>query len=687
LIALRKAIIHTSMARRLLPTRSSPDQSLRRLDLGRAFLQSEDIMVLSDSMTHLADLESLVVGEEATPDNPNPHMRYELNANWRHIDFTASRYSESLWSADLLLLGQWICKPNVVANLKQLSLRSTGLQERRSKIDDACFGGRVCTGMHGDRNCPSCRFREFVESVDENEQAGHPSYPAEQLWDPYCYTLDVDDTELVLSEKYLGVADCKLIAIWLSNICRKYAKLRLDGNYLSGSMPHEWDKIDVDVSGVEALGAVIHKLEHLQEVDLSNNLLGSNALLAYAAPVEGGSPLSGGLSVKLGVFRVLDISDNRIDAVGWRNFLDLCTHGDISTTCFGSGVTVVAKRNPILWTTAPSRPTEQDLVAVFPMQESLVKTYTKLADETANDPTPGSGEHISLRKVVADAHADAVAAGDQDSSKTDEASFQVDGMDAHWTDQEVVRVTGTKDDWLKIWKDACSCLTKVRFSGLDISDTGIGSYSREAVQMLAQALRQADCNSAAGCPLTVLTIDSTIDPDEPACYTLSSDSHTVDCECLLGPDDCNLIGEWLKLSSIRQRVRQVHLRTLTRHLTGSSSIGVRGKYYLARAVASRRDDSSEPVAVVKDPSENPSAICDSGFNLSSVEEIQLDIAYTAVMLRSDQLTIPGLRWTLRDLEGLTVGDVPAPGNIDVMPLRFKLGNRPVLSARLNVETA
>jgi hypothetical protein len=42
---------------------------------------------------------------------------------------------------------------------------------------------------------------------------------------------------------------------------------------------------------------------------------------------------------------------------------------------------------------------------------------------------------------------------------------------------------------------------------------------------------------------------------------------------------------------------------------------------------------------------------------------------------------------LRDLEGLTVGDVPAPGNIDVMPLRFKLGNRPVLSARLNVETA
>jgi hypothetical protein len=31
--------------------------------------------------------------------------------------------------------------------------------------------------------------------------------------------------------------------------------------------------------------------------------------------------------------------------------------------------------------------------------------------------------------------------------------------------------------------------------------------------------------------------------------------------------------------------------------------------------------------------------------------------------------------------------VPAPGNIHVMPLRFKLGGRPVLSARLNVETA
>ena len=31
--------------------------------------------------------------------------------------------------------------------------------------------------------------------------------------------------------------------------------------------------------------------------------------------------------------------------------------------------------------------------------------------------------------------------------------------------------------------------------------------------------------------------------------------------------------------------------------------------------------------------------------------------------------------------------VPAPGNIYVTPLRFKLGDRPVLSAHLNVETA
>jgi hypothetical protein len=31
--------------------------------------------------------------------------------------------------------------------------------------------------------------------------------------------------------------------------------------------------------------------------------------------------------------------------------------------------------------------------------------------------------------------------------------------------------------------------------------------------------------------------------------------------------------------------------------------------------------------------------------------------------------------------------VPAPANIYVMPLRFKLGGRPVLSARFNVETA
>jgi hypothetical protein len=37
------------------------------------------------------------------------------------------------------------------------------------------------------------------------------------------------------------------------------------------------------------------------------------------------------------------------------------------------------------------------------------------------------------------------------------------------------------------------------------------------------------------------------------------------------------------------------------------------------------------------------------------------------------------------IRGLHV--VPAPGNIYVTPLRFKLGGHPVLSARFNVETA
>ena len=37
--------------------------------------------------------------------------------------------------------------------------------------------------------------------------------------------------------------------------------------------------------------------------------------------------------------------------------------------------------------------------------------------------------------------------------------------------------------------------------------------------------------------------------------------------------------------------------------------------------------------------------------------------------------------------GVAATAVPAPGNIYATPLRFKLGGRPVLSARFNVETA
>ena len=43
--------------------------------------------------------------------------------------------------------------------------------------------------------------------------------------------------------------------------------------------------------------------------------------------------------------------------------------------------------------------------------------------------------------------------------------------------------------------------------------------------------------------------------------------------------------------------------------------------------------------------------------------------------------------SLTAAEDRASGTVPAPGNIYATPLRFKLGGRPVLSARFNVETA
>ena len=145
---LREAILHASMSHELLPSRSWADNTLRRLDLGETCLQAKDIVVLAESIAgdSLIALESLVVGEESTPEHPNPHPRYELDSQWSHIDFTAQRYCSSLWPADLMLLGKWICKPNVMKNLRRLSLRSTGMERLRSAIDDPCVGGNACTG-------------------------------------------------------------------------------------------------------------------------------------------------------------------------------------------------------------------------------------------------------------------------------------------------------------------------------------------------------------------------------------------------------------------------------------------------------------------------------------------------------------------------------------------------------------
>ena len=678
------------------------------LNLSGALLEPGEILIVAAAIATLPNLKSLSIGEEKTLDNPTPHAKYELDAEWDRLDFTAEKYSNML-RADFLLIGAWIGKNNVSGKLKRLSLRSTGLRGQRSRPADRCFQSNICTGEKGDKNCPSCRFKEFVK-LAEREESGFPSRPQPQFLDPYCYTLDVEDTELVLSDKYLGVADCKLIATWLDNICRKYTKLKLNGNLLSGSMPHKWDRIDVDVSGIEALGSVIHKLENLQEIDLSGNLLGSNALLAFAAPVEGGSPLSGGLSVKQGVFRVLDISDNRIDAEGWRDFLVLCSQGDIPIKHMGNGVSVIAKRNPILWTTSASRPSEQDLVGIFPMKEFRQKTYAKVANRPDVDSNTGiRNAAVSLRRIAEDDRSDAATASERESSKTDEFPFKIVGLDVHFTEQAFVKVTGTPLAWLKIWEESCDYLSRTRISGLDISDCGMASMDprylkdnckpvdlpRQAVTILAKALAKAETHSE-GCAISILTIDSTSNPDDPVHYTLSADfryesidrewdisdspctwdemdstrvskakashdairawradssrdhpgPHQLDLQhAQLGPDDAILVCTWLTLKHVRTQIKQVFVGHVESDIT-SSSIGVRGKFQLARVLGGY----TEAVGA-----QRPHWDFVNGPTL--VETVQIDLSDRVLKLQSNQTSIPATTWELRDLMGMGVADV------------------------------
>ena len=371
--------------------------------------------------------------------------------------------------------------------------------------------------------------------------------------------------------------DGKLIATWLSNINTRYRKLHLDGNVLSDSAPVKWDAIDTDVSGIQELGRAVHTLENLEEIDISSNLLGSAALATFVTSVPGAA--RGGLPVMQESFR-LNISDNRIDAAGWRDFLDVCAQAAISNKKLAGRVSVIAKRNPILWTTCASCPKTQDFAAVFPMKASR-EMCSKLANRAADG---SSGRHIMLRRVAADARCANAGRDDRpDSQKADDKCFALctEGTDEdgrqvgeNCSDQEIVKVTGVPADWVNIWEQACVSLSKAAFSHLDISDIGLGSdlgYPREALQLLGQAMKHADTNSASPRPITIAT-DSTCNPDQPEGYVLAADSERFKCSALLGPEDCVFIAEWLTLPRIRPLIRSVHIRTLTPEIASSSPV-------------------------------------------------------------------------------------------------------------------
>ena len=606
------------------------DAACTSLDLSGAFLEPGEILIVAAAIPTLPMLEHLEVGEEETDENPHPHPHYILDAAAEEIHLTEPEY-KGMYAADLVLLSRWIEKPNVAKTLQALSLRSTGLRGRRTKQTDPC---QCQQAIETDRPCAVCRFREYIRE-DPNDL------------DPFCFTLHDPGSNPVLdlSGKFLGPADCKILASWLSSKSA-YTAVLLGRNFISGSQPHRWDRADADVSGLAALGSVIPKMQALQELDLSSNLLGCDALLAFAS--------AGGLQVPSS-FRVLNIADNRLDSEGWRDFIELCAN---DSAHMGENVSVIARRNPILWRATPERPILKkgcDRVATFSMKTAA--TYTGLADE------PDETKRIALHRIIEDAEDNGAprAVRLQDRDRGDTKTFKVEGSDEMFSEQEVVQVEAD----LSVWENTCKQLLRVKFGALDISDVGMASdpHTLDAMRMLAGTIVHMK--------LTVLTLDNTSSPSHPVRYTLSAnetfeaikrpweprigDEHpwkTIDLsESELGEDDAVLLSAWLQLPGAKHVVHRLllgHSTSDTQH--GSTSIGVRGKFELAKVLGGWHQlrSGSQDSVDGWDPEEAP----------RNLESVQIDIADVVVRLRSEQTSIPDPDWVrLKTLEGMTVADV------------------------------
>jgi Ran GTPase-activating protein (RanGAP) involved in mRNA processing and transport len=204
------------------------DFSVKSLDFSSRTLLASDIIVLAAIIPTLPSLQSLTTNSTGTETLLS--VLYTLRTDDTSLDLSDKNFGP----ADFVLISAWLCKPVVLDTLKQLTMVSTG-------------------------------------------------------YDSQPWTLGLQPS-IALVEKGLSGSDILLLAAWLSKPQQKdYADkltICLQGNYISDSDPDMDNVLDSNVAGLACLGAALDSVLFLEELDLSECLLGPHAAKALCDSVN-----------------------------------------------------------------------------------------------------------------------------------------------------------------------------------------------------------------------------------------------------------------------------------------------------------------------------------------------------------------------------------------------------------------
>jgi hypothetical protein len=375
---------------------------------------------------------------------------------------------------------------------------------------------------------------------------------------------------------------------------------------------------------------------------------------------------------------------------------------------------VIAKRNPILWTISPSRPMEKDLVGIFPMQEFRQKTFAGVANKadpqtrislrriaaddhsdaaTAGERESGKTDEFPFKIVGMDVHF------------TEQSFVKLTGEPAEWLkiwEEACDHLSKTRFSGLDI-SDCGMSSEDPRYRGTSDDEVEPVDIPLRVLIVFSEALARAEQTHEDGCAMSILTIDNTSDPEDPVDYTLSADvryesiyreweignsgitwdqiddkqnteatyeaiqrwrgdsardrpgPHQLDLQhSQLGPNDAILVCTWLTLRKVRTQARQIFMGHVDSDIT-SSSIGVRGKFQLARVLGGHSAGVLGGRLLAAAEHRKVGWDYDTGPTL--IETVQIDLSNRVLKLQSKQSSIPGIDWELRDLAGMGVADV------------------------------